>query len=92
MVIDFPDHHSYTKKDLQLVSRTYKDAFTHKKIIITTEKDAMRLVKSEYIRELDSLPLFYVPIEVKLHGLDKSNFSNQIKKYVRENKRDSIVY
>ena len=72
-----------------MVAQTYNDAFTRNKIIITTEKDAMRLVKSEYIRELNSLPVFYVPIEVKLHGLDQSNFSNQIKKYVRENKRIS---
>jgi tetraacyldisaccharide 4'-kinase len=92
LVIDFPDHHTYRKKDLQLVTRTYNDAFTRSKIIITTEKDAMRLVKSEYIRELDALPLYYVPIEVKLHGLDKSNFSNQINKYVRENKRSSIIH
>lgn len=89
LVIDFPDHHTYSKKDLQMVAQTYNDAFTRNKIIITTEKDAMRLVKSEYIRELNSLPVFYVPIEVKLHGLDQSNFSNQIKKYVRENKRIS---
>jgi len=92
LVIDFPDHHNYTKKDLQLVARTYNDSFTRNKIIVTTEKDAMRLVKSEYIRELDSLPLFYIPIEVKLHGLDKSNFANQINKYVRENKRSGRVH
>lgn len=91
-VIDFPDHHNYSKKDLQLVARTYNDAFTRNKIIVTTEKDAMRLVKSEYIRELESLPLFYISIEVKLHGLDSSNFANQIKKYVRENKRSGKVY
>ncbi len=92
LVIDFPDHHTYRKKDLQLVAQTYNDTFTQNKIIITTEKDAMRLVKSEYIRELDSLPLYYIPIKVKLHGLDQSNFSNQIKKYVRENKRNSRVH
>lgn len=92
LVIDFPDHHTYTKKDLQLVAGTYNDVFTRSKIIVTTEKDAMRLIKSEYIRELDSLPLFYISIEVKLHGLDKSNFANQIKKYVRENQRSSIVH
>lgn len=89
LVIDFPDHHTYKKKDLQMVASTFNDAFTRNKILVTTEKDAMRLVKSEYIRELDSLPLYYVPIEVKLHGLDKSNFANQINKYVRENTRNS---
>lgn len=92
LVIDFPDHHAYRKKDLHLIKRTFNDAFTRNKIIITTEKDAMRLVKSEYICALDNVPLFYIPIEVKLHGSDESNFSNQIKKYVRENKRNSSIH
>jgi len=92
LVLDFPDHHTYRRKDLQLITQTYNDAFTRSKIIITTEKDAMRLIKSEYIRELENMPLFYIPIEIKLHGLDKSNFSNQIKKYVRENKRNSSIH
>jgi tetraacyldisaccharide 4'-kinase len=91
-VLDFPDHHVYKKKDIEMVVKTYEDAFTRNKIIITTEKDAMRLIKSEYIRTMDSLPLFYIPIELKLHGLDQSNFSNQIKKYVRENKRYGSIH
>ena len=77
---------------MNLISRTYDDAFTRNKIIITTEKDAMRLIKSDYISMLGNVPLFYIPIEVKFHGLDNANFSNQIKKYVRENKRDISVY
>ena len=92
LVIDFPDHHTYSKKDLQLVTKTFKDEFTQNKIIITTEKDAMRLIKSEYICELNKLPVFYIPIEVKLHGDDKENFSNQIKKYVKENKRSGSLH
>jgi len=92
LVIDFPDHHAYRKKDLQLVKKTYDDIFTRSKIIITTEKDVMRLIKSEYISALNDLPLFYIPIEVKFHGLDEKNFTNQIRKYVRENKRDSRVH
>jgi len=89
LVIDFPDHHTYRKKELQLVKKSFDDIFTHNKIIITTEKDVMRLIKSEYISTLKELPLFYIPIKVKFHGLDEVNFSNQIKKYVRENKRNS---
>jgi tetraacyldisaccharide 4'-kinase len=92
LVLDFPDHHTYRKKDMNLISRTYDDAFTRNKIIITTEKDAMRLIKSDYISMLGNVPLFYIPIEVKFHGLDNANFSNQIKKYVSENKRDISVY
>ena len=89
IVIDFPDHHNYRKNDLQIVANSYNDCFTRKKIIVTTEKDVMRLVKSEYLSELKDMPVFYLPIKVKLHGLDTNNFSNQVKKYVKENKRNS---
>jgi|FLOH01.1.fsa_nt_gi tetraacyldisaccharide 4'-kinase len=92
LVLDFPDHHTYRRKDMQHIIRTYDDVFTRKKIIITTEKDAMRLIKSEYISMLGKVPLFYIPIEIKFHGLDNANFSNQIKKYVRENKRDNSIH
>lgn len=89
VVIDFPDHHNYSKKNLRIVANAYNDSFTRNKIIVTTEKDAMRLVKSEYLSELQNLPVYYIPIKVKLHGLDTNNFSNQINRYVRENKRNS---
>ncbi len=58
LVIDFPDHHVYSKKDIQLIAQTFNDVFSRNKILVTTEKDAMRLIKSEYIRDLNDLPVF----------------------------------
>lgn len=88
IVIDFPDHHVFRKKDLHLVAKTYDDAFSQNKIIVTTEKDSMRLLNSPYLSELNNLPVFYVPIEMKLHGADAINFENQIRKYVKNNRRN----
>ncbi len=88
IVLEFPDHHMYSKKDLELVRKTFEDQFTRNKILITTEKDTMRLMNSPYFRILNDLPLYYLPVSVKFHGLDETNFNNQIKKYVRENKRN----
>lgn len=85
--LDFPDHHFYTKKDVEFIAKTYEDQFTKNKVIITTEKDAMRLINSPYLRILKDLPVFYIPIEVKFHGRDGVEFNNQILKYVRENPR-----
>ncbi len=87
IALEFPDHHVYRKKDIELIKKTFDDEFTRKKILITTEKDAMRLINSPYLRILKDLPLYYLPVKVKFHGLDETNFSNQVKKYVRENKR-----
>ncbi len=88
IVLDFPDHHVYREKDVELIKKTFDDLFTNKKILVTTEKDTMRLMNSPYFCILKNLPLYYLPIEVKFHGLDETNFTNQIKKYVRENQRN----
>jgi tetraacyldisaccharide 4'-kinase len=88
-VIDFPDHHVYRKKDIEKVIKKYEDAFTKKKIIVTTEKDAMRLMNSPYISTLQNLPVYYKPVRVKLHKPDDERFDNQILTYVKENKRNN---
>lgn len=88
IVLDFPDHHSYKRKDLEIIRKKFDDVFSRNKIVVTTEKDAMRLLKSEYLYPLKNLPLFYIPIMAKIHGLDGTNLSNQLKKYVKENSRN----
>lgn len=87
-VINFPDHHVYTRRDLQKIRHTFENSFEKKKIIVTTEKDTMRLINSPYLGELSYLPLFYVPVTVKMHGTDKINFDKQILDYVNRNFRN----
>jgi tetraacyldisaccharide 4'-kinase len=82
VTIDFPDHYEYGKRDVEKIMRLYDDQFTRNKMIITTEKDAMRLINSPYLRLLKDLPLYYLPIEVKLHGQDEAKFNKQILDYV----------
>lgn len=88
LAMDFPDHHTYTKKDLKSIRSKFEGLFTRKKIIITTEKDAMRLINSPYLSELNNLAVFYIPIEIKIHKQDRESFKDQIINYVRENKQD----
>jgi tetraacyldisaccharide 4'-kinase len=89
VTLNFPDHHIYSKNDLQKIKKVYDSAYENKKLIVTTEKDAMRLLNSPYLSELNYLPLFYVPIRVRLHGTDGVSFNKQILEYVKKNKRHS---
>ena len=78
----FPDHYQYKTSDLLAIQNRFHDIFSKKKVIITTEKDAMRLsdpVLKEYI---DKLPVFYIPIEIAFHHDDKENFDNDILNYI----------
>ena len=84
--MNFPDHHVFKHSDLQKIRTTFDDIFKKKKILVTTEKDAMRLVNSPYLSELKFLPVYYVPVKIEIHKPDKPVFNDQIVEYVRKNK------
>src|ERR1019366_10335126 len=68
--LKFPDHHQFTKSDLGLVQKTFHSISSENKIILTTEKDAMRLKLPEFSAILDTLPIFYMPIEIDFYEQD----------------------
>ncbi|MDG1175354.1 MAG: tetraacyldisaccharide 4'-kinase [Flavobacteriales bacterium] len=73
---NFPDHHRFTDKNIQeiiFIFERNKDS-----VIVTTEKDAMRLKEQ---KALESLPIFYLPIEVDFIQ-DKEIFEKLIHNYV----------
>jgi len=84
-ILKFPDHHHYNKRDITRILETFDSILSQNKIIVTTEKDAMRLMHPEFIKMLKYYPVCYVPIEIKFHKEDKIKFNNQIIKYVKEN-------
>ena len=83
--LKYPDHHNFNAQDIENIKSKYVDLFGNNKLIITTEKDIMRLSLSEIKEQIEELPIFYLPIEVCFHGNDKEEFDNKILKYVRAN-------
>lgn len=83
--IQFPDHHSFTIQDIADV-RAQLDAIEGgNKIVVTTEKDAMRLRGTDLQDIANTLPLYVLPIEVDFK--DKTQeFNDTIINYVRTNK------
>ncbi|MCX6306003.1 MAG: tetraacyldisaccharide 4'-kinase [Bacteroidetes bacterium] len=91
VVMKFADHHPYNVKDIEEITRRFNDLPTQKKIIVTTEKDVMRLKTPELSAYLKNLPLFCVPMEIDFHGTDKEKFDNEILRYVKQNQRNSRI-
>ncbi len=89
VVMKFADHHPYSIHDIEEITLKYNNLPTQKKIIITTEKDMMRLKTPVLSTKLKNLPLFFLPMEVDFHGTDKENFDNEIRKYVKKNQRNN---
>lgn len=85
--LDFPDHYEFGKRDVDIIIKTYDEQFARNKILLTTEKDMMRLIKSPYFSRFKNLKLYYIPIEVRMHKPGNILFDNKILDYVKENKR-----
>ncbi len=86
--IKFADHVNYNNNKINNIIDTFSKIKNDKKIIITTEKDAVKLREQSDINNLLLNNTFYLPIEVKI--LDKqSEFNNQILDYVKKNTRNS---
>lgn len=83
--IYFPDHHVFTEKDLEGIIKTYEGIITRNKVIITTEKDMMRLIQPERLQKIRHLPFHYLPIQVRFHQGDGEAFNKQILSYVKNN-------
>ncbi len=83
--ITFQDHHEFSVKDFQKINQVFDELAGESKIILTTEKDAMRLKFSENYKMIIDLPIYYIPIEAEMHESDKLNFDQLILKYVNAN-------
>jgi tetraacyldisaccharide 4'-kinase len=72
--LNFPDHHDFTTKDISEISEKAKD-----KMIITTEKDYVRLHE-----KLPANNLFYLPIKSSFVK-NSNSFDNAIIDFVKQN-------
>jgi len=75
-VISFPDHHAFSEKDITHITGRWNAITASKKILLTTEKDAVRLQQMK-IPETIAKSTYYVPVEVnfvdELSGISLRN-------------------
>lgn len=80
-LIRFADHHCYTQKDVAKILQQYHQDKSVKKLILTTEKDAVKL--KGFYSEFQDTACYIAPIETALYEEEK--LVNRIKNYVRGN-------
>lgn len=60
-MIEFADHHIFTIDDLKDLKKQFDDIVAEDKMILTTEKDAVRLEK--FKSELSDYPIYVLPVK-----------------------------
>ena len=81
----FSDHHEFTMVDIQRIQKKFDNIANESKIILTTEKDAMRLAIPGVAKAFENLPIFYLPIKIRFQDDDGEKFNKQIIDYVTKN-------
>ncbi len=80
-MLRFADHHIFNSNDLADIKIHFEKIKSTNKIIITTEKDAVRLKKFE--AELNSTPIYVLPIKHQFLFGDDVNFNSEIIDFVQ---------
>lgn len=76
----FRDHHIFNMDDLKDIKNQFEQIDTQNKIILTTEKDAVRLKKFE--KELTELPIYALPVKMNMLFNENFKFNQLVLQYM----------
>jgi len=79
--LKYPDHHHFSKSDIEEIKLEFKNISSNNKLVLTTEKDYVRIFA-------DLQNLEYISIKIKF-VVQKASFDKLIKEYVEQSSRDS---
>lgn len=88
----FADHHFYADSDIHTIVQRFYRLKSQKKMIVTTEKDLVRLSKFDNLSTEIRSSIYYLPIQVKFLDREGKLFDKKIIDYVGENKSNRELH
>jgi tetraacyldisaccharide 4'-kinase len=80
-MMSYNDHHIFSMLDWKDIRKRFEGIQAEKKIILTTEKDSMRLLK--FKQEMDGMPFYVLPIEHKFLFNQEHEFNNLVAQFIQ---------
>lgn len=80
--LEYEDHHPFTEEDLRYQKKVYDNMEGENKIILTTEKDAMRLEPYRQQFYEWGVNIYVLPIKVKFIFDEQEDFNESIKDFL----------
>ena len=84
-MMHYSDHHIFSIDDWKDIKKRFETITADKKIILTTEKDAMRFLKFE--QQVAGMPFYVIPIEHKFLFDEGSFFDSIVIKFIQNFKQ-----
>jgi tetraacyldisaccharide 4'-kinase len=85
-MMHYPDHHIFTIDDLNDIKKRFENIDSKNKIILTTEKDAVRLVKFQ--KEINELPLYVIPVRHHFLFNEEEKYDELVIEFIKKFKRE----
>lgn len=79
----FADHHDFSRRDMELIKERFNTMKGRKKIIVTTEKDAARIVTNPYFPSELMPYIYYLPIKVEFSTYGNQSFEDTINRALK---------
>ena len=89
---NYPDHHRFTLKNIAKLAAEFNSCASKNKVIITTEKDAQRLLKHDLLQAVAQLPVLVLPIGISFLNNAQQQFNNLVTNYVRQHTEHRPVH
>jgi tetraacyldisaccharide 4'-kinase len=80
--LEYNDHHDFSYDEIENLHKIYTSLNSDDKIILTTEKDAMRLNEHRKYLIDNKLPIFVLPVSVDFLFGEKNLFDDYIKNFL----------
>jgi tetraacyldisaccharide 4'-kinase len=84
-LLQFPDHHIFSIDDLNEIKKKFETMTSKNKLILSTEKDAVRLVK--FKPELENLPFYIIPSGHRFLFGEEEQFNSLIINFIKKSAR-----
>jgi len=84
-MMHYNDHHIFTIDDWRDIVKRFSTIETERKIVLTTEKDAMRLMK--FRSEINGMPFYVIPIEHKFLFNQGNEFTERVVQFIENFKQ-----
>ncbi|MDE7412525.1 MAG: tetraacyldisaccharide 4'-kinase [Muribaculaceae bacterium] len=82
-VAHFGDHHDFSRDDINIIKERFNTLTGERKIIVTTEKDAMRLMYNPYFPPELKKVIYYIPVNVRMEpGIEEGDFVADLRKAI----------
>ena len=85
-ILTFPDHHRYSKVDVEKIVASYHRFMDFQPYIITTEKDAVKLKADHFLPYWSEIPIFALPIEINLSKEDEEVIVKMVQQVINKKK------